>query len=87
MVILLSLLLCNFTFAEDGAYNAIVTTAGGSYTVTVEVESGEVTQVHWPNGIDMAVLGGGISDGKANGTNSKGDLVHIEIDDSTYEPN
>ena len=63
--------------------DATVTTDSGSYTVPVEVEDGAVTQVHWPNGGDMNVDGGDISDGEASGTNSRGDAVNISLDDST----
>ncbi|MCX5701700.1 MAG: hypothetical protein NTW64_01815 [Candidatus Omnitrophica bacterium] len=67
---------------EDGTYDATVTTDSGSYTAPVEVEDGEVTQVHWPNGGDMTVSGAEISeDGEASGTNSRDETVDIEIDD------
>ena len=66
---------------EDGTYDATVTTNSGSYTVPVEVEDGEVTYVHWPNGGDMHVYGGDIEDGSASGANSRGDSVDIEIEE------
>lgn len=74
-------LLHSMVFAEDGTYDATVTTDSGSYTVPVEVEDGEVTAVHWPNGGDMTVSGAEISGGEASGYNSKGDTVGILIDD------
>jgi len=66
---------------EDGTYDATVTTDSGSYTVPVEVEGGEVTYVHWPNGGNMHVYGADIEDGSASGTNSEGDSVDIEIEE------
>ncbi|MGO9481022.1 MAG: hypothetical protein ACLP05_04470 [Candidatus Kryptoniota bacterium] len=67
---------------EDGTYDAQVETDSGTYNVPVEVENGEVTGVHWPNGGDMSVQGAEIEDGEATGTNSRGDSVQIQIDDS-----
>ena len=61
-------------------YDATVTTSSGSYTVPVEVESGEVTEVHWPNGGNMTVSGAEISGGEASGYNSRGESVDISID-------
>lgn len=66
--------------AEDGTYDATVTTDSGTYTVPVEVEDGEVSLVHWPNGGDMHVYGADISNGEAQGYNSRGDMVQIEVD-------
>lgn len=65
-------------FADE--YEAQVTTNSGTYSVPVEVEDGEVTYVHWPNGGDMHVYGGEIDDGEASGTNSRGESVDIAID-------
>lgn len=81
----LSLLFYNLSFAEDGTYDATVTTDSGSYSVPVEVDGGEVTQVHWPNGGDMTVSGAEISDGEASGVNSRGDSVNIQLDDYENE--
>ena len=82
LVILIFLILPAFVFAlEDGTHDAVVTTDSGSYTVPVEVDGDEVTHVYWPNGGAMTVYGGEIDGGEADGTNSKGDLIHIEIDD------
>ena len=67
--------------AEDGTYDATVTTDSGTYTVPVEVEDGEVTHVDWPNGGNMTVQGADLQDGEADGTNLRGDSVHIELDD------
>lgn len=75
LLIFLPVLVCS----EE--YNATVTTSSGSYDVTVEVEDGEVTYVHWPNGGDMSVSGAEIDDGEADGYNSRGDSVHVEVDD------
>jgi hypothetical protein len=66
---------------EDGTHDATVTTRSGSYTVPVEIEDGEVTTVHWPNGGNMHVMGADLDDTEASGTNSRGDLVDVEIDD------
>ncbi len=70
--------------AEDGTYDATVTTDSGSYTVPVEVEDGEVTYVHWPNGGDMHVYGAEIENGEASGYNSRGESISIAVDG--YEP-
>lgn len=81
LIITLTIIVSSFCcFAEDGTYDATVVTDSGSYAVPIEVEDGEVTQVYWPNGGDMSVSGAEISDGEADGFNSKGDSVHIEID-------
>lgn len=69
------------TIADGGTYDATVTTDSGSYSVPVEVESGEVTQVHWPNCGNMTVSGAEISAGEATGVNSRGDPVSIELED------
>ncbi len=69
---------------EDGTYDAQVETDSGTYSVPVEVENGEVTGVHWPNGGDMSVQGAEIEDGEATGTNSRGDSVTIQIDESEH---
>lgn len=68
-------------YAEDGTYDATVTTSSGTYTVPVEVEDGEVTHVHWPNGGDMSLSGADISGDEADGVNSRGDSIHVELDD------
>jgi hypothetical protein len=68
-------------YVENGTYNATVTTNSGTYTVPVEVEGGEVTEVHWPNGGDMTVDGAEIDSGEASGHNSRGDYISIEIDE------
>ena len=70
-----------FADVVDGTHEAVVTTDSGSYTVSVEVEDGSVTYVHWPNGGDMTVYGGEVDECVAVGTNSRGDQVTIEIDD------
>ena len=70
--------------ADDGTYDAVVTTDSGTYSVPVEVESGEVTHVDWPNGGAMEVDGAELEDGSASGTNSRADTVNIEIDDPAY---
>lgn len=72
-------------FSEDGTYDATVTTDSGSYSVPVEVEDGEVTYVHWPNGGDMSVSGADISDNEATGTNSRGESVNIELENYSDE--
>jgi hypothetical protein len=69
----------------DGTYDAEVTTDSGTYSVPVEVEDGEVTGVQWPNGGTMSVTGAAVEDGEAQGSNSKGDSVSIEIDDPEYD--
>ena len=76
---LFCMILAVSSYAEQ--YDADVTTSSGTYSVSVEVEDGEVTQVHWPNGGDMNVYGAEISDGEASGTNSRGESVDIAIDD------
>ncbi len=72
--------------ADDGTYDAIVTTESGSYTVPVEVEDNAVAQVYWPNGGDMNVEGADLQGNEASGNNLRGDSVAIEIDDPTFTP-
>ena len=74
-------MLSSICLAAGGTYDATVTTDSGTYNVSVEVEDGIVTYVHWPNGGDMHVYGAEISEGEASGTNSDGDTIHIAIDD------
>ena len=83
--IIIFVFLSSICHAEDGTYDATVTTESGTYTVPVEVEDGEVTYIHWPNGGDMSVSGAEIADGEATGTNSKGETVQIELDDYIAE--
>ena len=70
-----------YPFCHAEEYDATVTTDSGRYSVPVEVEAGEVTYVHWPNGGDMSLTGADIDGGEATGWNSKGDTVQIELDD------
>ena len=70
---------------QDGTYDALVTTRSGTYSVPVEVDSGEVTHVHWPNGGHMDVINGELDGGVANGFNLRGDPVQVEINDSSYD--
>lgn len=85
LVLLIPFVFISFVGADDGTYDAYVTTSSGTYTVPVEVEDGEVVGVQWPNGGTMSLDGAELSDGQAEGTNSKGDWVSVEIDDSSYE--
>jgi hypothetical protein len=73
------------SISEDGTYDATVTTDSGSYPVPVEVEGGDVTHVHWPNGDNMSVEGAEIDYSEAYGFNSAGEAVRIEINDLKYE--
>lgn len=67
---------------EDGTYDATVTTPSGTYSVPVEVSDGEVESVNWPNGGDMHVSDAEIDgDGEASGTNSRGDVISIEVEE------
>jgi hypothetical protein len=70
---------------EDGTYVANVSTKSGTYTVPVEVDGGEVTHVNWPNGGNMDVVGGDLTDGTADGMNRRGETVHIEMNDTSYD--
>ena len=63
-------------------YDAEVTTDSGIYTVPVEVEDGEVSKVYWPNGGAMTVTDADLEDNEADGTNLRGDSIHIELEDS-----
>jgi hypothetical protein len=81
LLIFLSLISYTAYGIDDGTYDATVTTKSGTYSVPVEVEDGEVTTVHWPNGGNMRVNGADIEDGEASGYNSRGDSVDIEIDE------
>lgn len=63
----------------DGIYEARVTTHSGTYTVNVSVSGGEVGYVEWPNGGHMSLSGATITDRHAQGTNSRGELIEIDI--------
>jgi hypothetical protein len=82
-IILFALLLIGtfYGFVLADEYGASVTTDSGTYSVPVEIEDEAVTQVHWPNGGNMNVYGGDISEGEASGTNSRGDSVSVSLDD------
>jgi hypothetical protein len=85
--LLLLLCLCTAIRASgpvDGTYDAQVETDSGTYSVPIEVENGEVSEVHWPNGGNMSLRGAEIEDGEATGTNSRGDSVRIQMDDSEF---
>ena len=73
------------TFAKDGSYGAEVTTPSGTYSVEVEVEDGEVAFVQWPNGGEMHVYAAEIINGEAYGTNLRGEVIEITIDDPSYK--
>jgi hypothetical protein len=81
LILVSTVIVCPVAFSDDGTYDATVSTDSGTYSVPVEVEDGEVTQVHWPNGGDMSVSGADIDDGEAAGINSRGDAVNISIED------
>ncbi len=83
IVMVLLIALCSPAIAET--YDAAVTTDSGTYSVPVEVEDGEVTTVYWPNGGDMSVSGAYLDGYTADGSNSRGDSVQIEIDDYSYD--
>jgi hypothetical protein len=72
--------------SKDGIYDAQVTTDSGTYSVPVEVQDGAVAHVLWPNGGAMNVYDGDLEGGSASGTNSRGEAIHIEIDDPSYNP-
>lgn len=72
------------TDLPDGEYDATVQTSSGTYIVPVEVEDGEVSTVHWPNGGNMSIWGADIDDGSASGYNSRGDHINIEIEAPRY---
>ena len=78
-ILLLVTIMPALSLADE--YDATVTTSSGSYSVPVEVEGGEVTTVHWPNGGNMHVYGADVSGGEASGYNSRGDSIDISIDD------
>ena len=79
IILLLVTIMPVISLADE--YDATVTTSSGSYSVPVEVEGGEVTTVHWPNGGNMHVYGADVSGGEASGYNSRGDSIDISIDD------
>lgn len=69
----------------DGTYDARVRSDGGSYRVPVDVEDGEVTKIHWPNGGRMRLRGAEIEDGEASGINSRDERFQIELEDLEYD--
>jgi len=66
-------------FAVDGTYEATVTTQDGEYKTTVEVEGDKIVYYNLPNGDTVEVNGAKIGNGEADGTDSDGKQVHIEI--------
>lgn len=67
-------------FAQNGEYDAYVSTESGTYRGVVEVEDGEVVYVRRKDGDQMTLEGAKIVGGQADGTDSNGKSVHIEID-------
>ena len=65
-----------FAFERD----AVVTTDKDVYSVPVEVEDGEVTQVYWPDGRDPSVSGADLSDSQASGADVNGDPIDIDLE-------
>ena len=65
---------------NDGTFDATVTTESGSYQVPVKVTNGEVEYVDWPNGGQMTLSGATIHNRYAEGTNSRGQTIIIEIE-------
>ncbi len=68
-------------FCYSDEHDATVTTSSGTYSTSAEVENGEITQVHWPNGGSMNLTGADVEDGEATGTNSRGETVNVTLDD------
>jgi hypothetical protein len=85
LIALLSFPILARASAEDGTYSATVTTSSGTYYVLVEVNGGEVTSVHWPNGAHMTVMGGYLDGAEAYGANRRGEPVRVEIDDPNWD--
>jgi hypothetical protein len=81
LVLFTALLCTTYAFADE--QTATVTTKSGTYTVPVQVENGQVTHVEWPNGGNMSVRGGELNGGQADGQNSRGDAVHIDLNRSS----
>jgi hypothetical protein len=70
----------------DGTYDARVRTDSGTYRVPVEVEDGQVTHIRWPNGGRMRVRGADLDGDEANGSDSRGNRLRIELEDLEYDP-
>jgi hypothetical protein len=79
LTLIAALALVNATTTRADQQTATVSTPSGTYTVPVEVVNGNVTHVDWPNGGHMSVNGGQLSGGQADGRNSRGDSVHINL--------
>lgn len=87
LIIVISLLITMPLYAaEDGTYDAVVTSDNGSYTVPIEVEDDEVTIIYWPNGGAMHLYGAELDGTEATGTSSDDDREYsVEINESTFE--
>ncbi|HTK84612.1 MAG TPA: hypothetical protein VL625_05945 [Patescibacteria group bacterium] len=71
--------------AEDGKYDALVRTEGGTYRTPVEVRDGEVTVIHFLNAGDMTVTDNGrLKNGKAVAELQDASRVKIQITDPSY---
>ncbi|MFH0855915.1 MAG: hypothetical protein V1869_05355 [Candidatus Omnitrophota bacterium] len=68
-----------FVFAQNGRYDAFVSTDSGTYKAVVEVEDGLVVYVCRENGDHMNLQGAKIVDSQADGTTSSGEQVHVAI--------
>ena len=68
----------SFCYAEE--QDALVITDGGSFSVPVEVDNGEVTRVYWPDGQIWSLTGAEISGGEATGVDSGGRSVRVSLD-------
>ena len=82
LVLILALLFAySYVLAENGSYEATVTTDSGIYSVSVEVYDGEVVQINWPNDEEMTISGAKINDGEATGVDQNGETVNIKLKD------
>ncbi len=81
--LLTTVIFCPLLMADEREAN--VTRKGKSYSVTVEVENDEVTQIHWPNGDDMDITGAKISEEQAVGKNKKGEKIYISLSEISGE--
>lgn len=79
MALLVFAVLIKFSFAQNGEYDAFVSTENGNYKAVVEVEDGEVVYVRRKNGDQLRLQDAKIIDGHADGTDLDGRQVHIEI--------
>jgi hypothetical protein len=80
LIVFCGLLFCRPIFAQNGEYGAYVTTKDGTYSGTAIIEYGQVIMVRLEQG-NIAVLDAKVINGAAEGKDTDGNPISIEIQD------